>query len=590
MTSTTTSRAGSRRPVSARRRTRTAFAAVATAALLVAGAAATTTSASATVTDDASFEFDDGNLANDGVMDWNDFDPVTWSGTAPYRTGESSANGWDFTGLEDDEASNADTGFGGGTKQDDSCPQVKGSKAPNKDDLRRVYVTSTTIDGDVFLGLSWTRIPQNNTSASAHIGFEFNQGETPCAGSSGLVERTAGDMLVVYDFEGGDAEPTITLRRWVTSGACEVGSNSPPCWGPSSNLTALGFAVAEVNTGGPVTDALGPDGTEAVGASEFGEAGINLTDAGVFGQNVCAAFGKAYAVSRSSGNSAQAQMKDLVGPGDINIANCGTVIIHKTTDPSPDPTDSTFGYTTTGGLTPATFDLKDGETQDYGPNVFAGNYSVTETDPTPLDFELQSLDCSASDTGNGSSFNVTGATVSFDLKPNDTIECTYTNELKQGAIQVTKTRKHAADGPGDHPHAGVTFTLVDGDGATVGTAVTDANGEVCFDELTFGGYDVTETLPTGYAADGPLTKSATVDNKASCDDDPFAGETLTFANTPLTDIDLSASSQVSGGTHTQITCVDSDGQIAQTANVENPTVDVDDLLPGTYTCTIVIDP
>jgi hypothetical protein len=93
----------------------------------------------------------------------------------------------------------------------------------------------------------------------------------------------------------------------------------------------------------------------------------------VFDQDVCLAFGNAFGVSRSSGNSAQAQMKDLVGPGEVNIANCGQVIIHKVTVPDPDPTDTTFDYTTTGGLDPATFDLKNGETQDYGDEVFAGS-------------------------------------------------------------------------------------------------------------------------------------------------------------------------------------------------------------------------
>src|SRR5262249_1947093 len=151
------------------------------------------------------------------------------------------------------------------------------------------------------------------------------------AGSDGLVQRTAGDMLIVYDFEGGATDtPTITLRRWVTSGACEVGSSTAPCWGPATNLTALGFAEAKVNTTATALDQVGPS-DETLGINEFGEAGINLTDAGVFLPGVCTAFGKVSAVSRSSGNSGTAQMKDLVGPGSINITNCGTVIIHKTT-------------------------------------------------------------------------------------------------------------------------------------------------------------------------------------------------------------------------------------------------------------------
>src|SRR5262245_28200282 len=177
------------------------------------------------VSNAAGFEGDDGNLAPAAPInfDWNSFAPTTWTGTAPNRTASTTVSGWAFTGLEDAQATNSDSAFAGGTKQDDDCASVGGAKAPNKDDMKRIYVTSNTVGGDVFLGLSWVRIPQNTTSASAHVGFEFNQGTTACpAGSDGLVRRTAGDMLIVYDFEGGAGTPTISLRRWVTSGSCEV--------------------------------------------------------------------------------------------------------------------------------------------------------------------------------------------------------------------------------------------------------------------------------------------------------------------------------------------------------------------------------
>jgi hypothetical protein len=107
---------------------------------------------------------------------------------------------------------------------------VIGAKAPNKDDMKRVYLSTKNVGGNIYLNLAWVRIPQNTTSASAHVAFEFNKGSTPC-GSGGLVNRTAGDMLIVYDFEGGGGAPVLTLRRWVTSGACEISSNSAPCWG-----------------------------------------------------------------------------------------------------------------------------------------------------------------------------------------------------------------------------------------------------------------------------------------------------------------------------------------------------------------------
>ncbi|MGH1562460.1 prealbumin-like fold domain-containing protein [Mumia sp. DW29H23] len=549
--------------------------------------------ASGTVTSDSGFEAADGNLAVNSTFDWNGFAPTVWTGTAPYRTTQKTvASGWALTGLEDAQATTSDTAFAGGVKQDDDCAVVGAGKAPNKDDLKRIYVGSNTVGGDIFLTLAWARIKQNTTSPSAHVGFEFNQGETACGGSSdGLVRRTAGDMLIVYDFEGGSADtPRLTLRRWVTSGSCEVGSSAPPCWGPATDLTALGFAEARVNTSlvGPVSDQIAPS-PETLGVNEFGEAGINLTDAGVFTGSECVAFGSAFGVSRSSGNSAQAQMKDLVGPGEINITNCGRVVIRKATDPSPDPTDSTFTYATTGGLSPSTFSLKDGDAQDYGGEVFAGQYTVTEDDPGPT-FDLDEVTCEASDTTHGTTIQINGATVSFDLKPLDTVDCTYVNDLRTGAIEITKTRKHAADGPGDHPHAGVDFAVT---GTGVDTTVTTgADGTACVDGLLFGDYTVTEDTPAGYAANAP--QGVTVSAVSTCGDGNEVA--VSFHNTPLTDVTVSVDSQVVGGTASSIVCTDADGNVVSgtTGAGGDGSVTVGDLPPTdpsvTLTCEVTVDP
>jgi hypothetical protein len=554
------------------------------------------------VSNQAGFEGDDGNLAPAAPInfDWNSFAPTTWTGTAPSRTASKTVSGWAFTGLEDAQATTSDSAFAGGTKQDNNCPTVIGAKAPNKDDMKRVYVTSNTVGGDVFLGLSWIRIPQNTTSPSAHIGFEFNQGTTACpAGSDGLVERTAGDMLIVYDFEGGGTDtPRITLRRWVTSGPCEVGSNSPPCWGPAADLTASGFAEAKVNTTGSVVDANTPPTPPAttsvnstLGTNEFGEAIINLTDAGVFTPGVCTGFGKTYAVSRSSGNSATAQMKDLVGPGNISITNCGSVIIRKVTVPSPDPTDTTFNYTTTGGLDPATFGLKDGESQDYGNEVQTGSYSVTETDPGPT-FTLTNLDCSASDTSHGTTINVSGATVSFDLKPLDTVDCTYTNTLQVGALQIVKNSTKG----GPVSQAGAVFSY-DGHSVTDnGANDEDADvGEVCVSGLAPGDYDVTETsAPPSYGDPvnpGPFT--ATVVTGTNCTDNPPTGSAVvTFTDPPLSDIQVNFRDGGSGETSATITCDNTTGTGDDTAatgwDTSRTVTGIE--APTTVHCTIVIDP
>jgi uncharacterized surface anchored protein len=160
------------------------------------------------------------------------------------------------------------------------------------------------------------------------------------------------------------------------------------------------------------------------------------------------------------------------------------------------------------------------------------------------------------------------------------------NPRQLGAIQVTKTAKNAAAG-GVVPQEGVDFTIA---GQTV---TTDADGIACVDGLLFDDYDVTETVPTGYAAAGELTKSVTVDNKASCTDDPYGGETVSFVNNPLTDITVSVDSQIDGGTSSTIDCVDA-ADVSVGSGTTDATGDgsasATDLEPGTYTCTVVIDP
>jgi len=75
------------------------------------------------------------------------------------------------------------------------------------------------------------------------------------------------------------------------------------------------------------------------------------------------------------------------------------------------------------------------------------------------------------------------------------------------------------------------------------------------------------------------------------------GNEATFkaTDTPLTDITATATSEAPGGTQSTITCV---GPSPATTNVGNPpqgpagspAVSAKGLKPGTYTCTIVVDP
>jgi len=255
-----------------------------------------------------------------------------------------------------------------------------------------------------------------------------------------------------------------------------------------------------------------------------------------------------------------------------------TIIVEKITD---DGTGS-FDFTS-GTLTPSPFTLtttaagaggKDSET--FG-DLLPGTFDVAET--VPAGWNLVSASCS-----DGSN------PASIGLSAGETVTCTFHDAREKGAIEITKTRKHAADGPGDHPHAGVTFTVTGGELPAGGvTAVTNAQGVACVDGLLLssfaGNYTVTESVPTGYKAD-KTSDTVTVSQESTCGDGNEAP--VSFHNTPLTDITVSVNSQVDGGTASTITC-DTEPPVATGPNGDGSTTR-SDLEPGTYTCTVVVDP
>ena len=523
----------------------------------------------------STFEGNDGNLVVNtaGNTDWVN---------APNRVrGDDLASG------------TSDNSFGQGTKEDDpNVSVVTGSIPPQKSDLTRFYVANEFTSGSNFLYLAWER---TNVLGSANMDFEINKLAQPDLTTTGkkTLNRSPGDLLVTYDF-GGSGTPTLGLLIWLTSanGAATdcFSANNLPCWGAPPTQDALdgvndnrvdlsdaGFAEGAVNAV-TVTDPI-PDPDVSLPANTFGEAAVNLTAAGVFPPGICAAFGSAFLKSRSAA-SFPSEVKDFVAPQPINISNCGTIIIKKVTVPSPDPTDTSFGFTLDGGGNPApagttfpkTFNLKNGESNPT--QVFAGSgYSAAET--VPANWVLTSATCDDN-----------SPVTNINVSPNETVTCTFTNTLQTGAIKVTKTRKHAADGPGDHPHAGVSFTV---NGVT---KQTNADGVACFDGLLFGTYTVHETVPAGYHVDGN-DKQVTVDNTAACSDDPYVGETVSFHNTPLTDITVSVNSQVDGGTASTIVCKASDDSTVASGSTGangDGSATASDLEPDTYTCTVVVDP
>jgi hypothetical protein len=168
----------------------------------------------------------------------------------------------------------------------------------------------------------------------------------------------------------------------------------------------------------------------------------------------------------------------------------------------------------------------------------------------------------------------------------------FVDNRHKGAIKITKTRKHAAADGGSGPHSGVKFTVTGGNLASGIDVTTDSKGEACVDGLVVsslvGDYTVTETLPDNYVADGPLAKTVSVTKSPGCTSpDPEAKRAaVAFSNTPLTDIEVKVTSLVTGGTRSKIDCVSKNSGDWQ----ENPSLKLPGVQPGTYICTIVVDP
>jgi hypothetical protein len=370
-----------------------------------------------------------------------------------------------------------DNSFGGGTKEDDPVVTVGfGSIPPMKSDLTRFYVGSEFASNSNFLYLAWER---SNVLGSANMDFELNQKQQPDLTTEGAktLVRTAGDVLITFDF-GGSGAPVLGLLKWVTSGATSqcFSANALPCWGNRVNLSAAGFAEGAVNS----TTVTDPIANVSLPAGTFGEAAINLTAAGVFPAGTCEALGSAFLKSRASA-SFPAEVKDFVAPQPVSISNCGQITIHKVTENG----DATFGYTTTGGLSPATFTLSNGGTRDYGKTVPAGNYSVTES-TIPAGWTLKSLTCTKS--GQGTDFSINQATVSITLAPDGVIDCIYTNHTKLSpTISTTLSANPVTVGATVH------------DSATLSGATANAGGTVTYTVYT------NDTCTTGAQAAGTVT-------------------------------------------------------------------------------------
>ena len=189
----------------------------------------------------------------------------------------------------------------------------------------------------------------------------------------------------------------------------------------------------------------------------------------------------------------------------------------------------------------------------------------------------------------GSAYLKSRSSDSFTAALKDFIAPTATGLNNCGALAIEKTKKHAADGPGDHPHAGVVFTITGGDLPAGTTVTTDADGKACLAGIASGTYTVSEAIPTGYAVTSANPQNGTVVEDTTCE----TATPVVFTNVPLTNITVSVDSQIPGGTASTIDC-DAVADPPFDATTDPVTGDgsfsLNNKVPGTYVCTVIVDP
>ena len=124
----------------------------------------------------------------------------------------------------------------------------------------------------------------------------------------------------------------------------------------------------------------------------------------------------------------------------MNLNSCARVIIRKQTTPEEDPNTTNFGFTKNFPTDPTsadTFTLQDDGVKDYGQTVRQGSNYVVDENVIPNGWDLQSINCDASDNVSPI-IDVGGGTVTFDIDSSaDVVDCTYRNRVR-GRIEIEK--------------------------------------------------------------------------------------------------------------------------------------------------------
>ncbi|MFN8470910.1 MAG: DUF11 domain-containing protein [Anaerolineae bacterium] len=162
-------------------------------------------------------------------------------------------------------------------------------------------------------------------------------------------------------------------------------------------------------------------------------------------------------------------------PG-IPVRVPGKIVVKKTTNPNPDPSNTSFDYNLSGGPAPAVntnFSLTNAGTWDSnttgGLALYQGTYTLNEL-TLPSGWNFTNLTCSTQ-SGGTSTTTTSGQTATINLKAGDTVTCTYTNTASP-TLAITKTVDNTPVSAGDQ--IGFTINVANnGTGNAFNVAVSD---------------------------------------------------------------------------------------------------------------------
>ena len=219
-------------------------------------------------------------------------------------------------------------------------------------------------------------------------------------------------------------------------------------------------------------------------------------------------------------------------------------------------------------------------------DLLAGSYAVTETQPSGY---VDGKDTAGSEGGTVTNDRVAAITV-----PTGTDATGYLFGERLNTTSLSGTVWNDLDGDGvidagENGIGGVTLTLKDSNGNTVGTTTTNPDGTYTFTNLVPGTYSVVETQPAGYGSSTPNTLSTLtvpIDGLSGANFGETTGSISGRAYVATTNDGVRQSGETTaiGGVTMTLTGTDANGPVTRTT-----TTDVlglyrfAGLLAGTYT-------